>query len=57
MPGYSSSSSGSAAKFTAFSKGDLNCNGVLAQFTRQGSINSLGDVSGSHVPMIANELE
>jgi prepilin-type N-terminal cleavage/methylation domain-containing protein len=57
MPGYSGSGSGSSATFTAFAKGDLNCNGTLAQFSRQGSINSLGDVSGSHAPMIVSELE
>jgi type IV pilus assembly protein PilA len=57
MPGYTSSGSGSSAKFTAFSKGDLNCNGTLATFMRQGGVNSLGDVSGSHAPEIANELE
>jgi type IV pilus assembly protein PilA len=57
MPGYTGSGNGSSALFTAFSKGDLNCNTVLAQFSRQGAINSLGDVSGSHVPIIVNELE
>jgi prepilin-type N-terminal cleavage/methylation domain-containing protein len=57
MPGYSSSGTGSSARFTAYSKGDLNCNSVLAQFSRQGSINSMGDITGSHVPIITNELE
>lgn len=57
MPGYSSSGSGTSATFTAFAKGDLNCNSTLAQFSRQGLINSLGDVTGSHVPVIVNELE
>jgi len=57
MPGYSSAGFGSSALFTAYSKGDLNCNTVLAQFSRQGAINSMGDVSGSHIPIIVNELE
>jgi len=57
MPGYSSSGGGTTAVFTAFAKGDLNCDSILSQFIRQGSINSLGDVTGSHVPSIVNELE
>ena len=57
MPGYSASGAGTAAQFTAFSKGDLNCNGVLAQFSREGSINSNGDVTGSRLPVVVHELE
>jgi prepilin-type N-terminal cleavage/methylation domain-containing protein len=57
MPGYSASGTGSSAEFTAFAKGDLNCNGTLARFSRQGLINSLGDVSGSHAPVVVSELE
>jgi prepilin-type N-terminal cleavage/methylation domain-containing protein len=57
MPGYSASGTGSAAKFTAFSKGDLNCNRTLAEFSRAGEINSIGDVTGSRIPMVVNELE
>lgn len=57
LPGYSGSGEGSAAQFTAFAGGDLNCNAVLAKFSRQGSINSNGDVTGSYQPLIENELE
>jgi prepilin-type N-terminal cleavage/methylation domain-containing protein len=57
MPGYSSSGTGSAALFTAFAKGDLNCNNVLAKFSRNGAINSHGDVTGSQIPSVVNELE
>ena len=57
MPGFSASGSGSAAQFTAFSKGDLNCNGVLAQFSREGAINGNGDVTGSRIPLVVHELE
>lgn len=57
MPGYSASGSGSSAKFTAYSKGDLNCNGKLAEFFRSGEITMQGNVSGDHIPVIVNELE
>jgi prepilin-type N-terminal cleavage/methylation domain-containing protein len=57
LPGYSGTGVGSAAQFTAFAKGDLNCNGTLSTFSRNGSINSNGDVTGSYQPIIANELE
>jgi prepilin-type N-terminal cleavage/methylation domain-containing protein len=57
LPGYSSSGTGSSAKFTAYAKGDLNCNSTLSEFSRQGGINSNGDVTGSYQPLIVNELE
>jgi prepilin-type N-terminal cleavage/methylation domain-containing protein len=57
LPGYSGANTGSNSTFTAFARGDLNCNGVLATFTRNGNINSNGDVTGSHQPLIVNELE
>jgi prepilin-type N-terminal cleavage/methylation domain-containing protein len=57
MPGYSAVGTGSQSKFTAYAKGDLNCNKVLAEFARQGEINSLGDVTGSQLPIVINELE
>ena len=57
LPGYSGSGTGAAAQFTAFAKGDLNCNAVLSTFQRMGSINSNGDVTGSYQPVISNELE
>jgi prepilin-type N-terminal cleavage/methylation domain-containing protein len=57
MPGYSASGTGVGAVFTAFSKGDLNCNAKLARFIRQGSVSSSGDVTGSHVPNVVAELE
>jgi prepilin-type N-terminal cleavage/methylation domain-containing protein len=57
MPGYSSSGIGSDAQFTAYSKGDLNCNGKLAEFFRTGAVTSQGNVSGNTMPMIINELE
>jgi prepilin-type N-terminal cleavage/methylation domain-containing protein len=57
LPGYTSSATGAAAQFTAYAKGDLNCNTTLSEFSRQGSINSNGDVTGSYQPLIINELE
>jgi prepilin-type N-terminal cleavage/methylation domain-containing protein len=57
LPGYTGSATGSSAQFTAFAKGDLNCNSTLSQFIRTGAINSNGDVTGSYQPQIFNELE
>jgi prepilin-type N-terminal cleavage/methylation domain-containing protein len=57
MPGYSGSGAGTAATFTAYAKGDMNCNNTLAEFSREGRISSLGDVTGSRIPTIVNELE
>jgi prepilin-type N-terminal cleavage/methylation domain-containing protein len=57
MPGYSASGTARNAQFTAFAKGDLNCNSTLSTFSRTGSINGQGDVTGSRIPFIVNELE
>jgi prepilin-type N-terminal cleavage/methylation domain-containing protein len=57
LPGYSGNGTGSTSTFTAFAKGDLNCNTVLSTFERQGGVNSNGDVTGSYQPLIKNELE
>ena len=57
LPGYSGANTGPAATFTAYAKGDLNCNQVNSEFSRQGAINSNGDVTGSYQPLIVNELE
>ena len=57
LPGYTGSGNNAAAQFTAYAKGDLNCNSTFSQFSRQGAINSNGDVTGSYQPLILNELE
>jgi prepilin-type N-terminal cleavage/methylation domain-containing protein len=57
MPGYSASGTGTSAQFTAYSKGDANCNGRLSEFSRSGWISPQGDVTGNVVPLIKNELE
>jgi prepilin-type N-terminal cleavage/methylation domain-containing protein len=57
LPGYSGTLTGTSSQFTAFAKGDLDCDAILATFMRQGMINSNGDVTGSYQPTIVNELE
>ena len=57
LPRYQSTGTGSSAQFTAAASGDLNCNTTTSYFSRQGSINSNGDVTGSYQPLIINELE
>jgi prepilin-type N-terminal cleavage/methylation domain-containing protein len=57
MPGYSGTGTGAGAKFTAYAKGDLDCDKTLAKFIREGEINTMGDVTGSYQPYVENELE
>jgi hypothetical protein len=57
MPGYTGSGTNSNAQFTAYSKGDTNCNGTFSQFFRAGIISPQGNVTGDHIPHILNELE
>ena len=57
LPGYSGNLTGTLAVFTAYAKGDLDCDSTLATFVRQGGINSNGDVTGSYQPTVTNELE
>jgi len=57
LPRYVSAATGTSANFTARATGDLNCNSTNSDFSRQGSINSNGDVTGSYQPLIVNELE
>jgi prepilin-type N-terminal cleavage/methylation domain-containing protein len=57
LPHYASTGTGSSANFTAKATGDLNCNSTMSEFSRQGSIDSNGDVTGSYQPLIVNELE
>jgi prepilin-type N-terminal cleavage/methylation domain-containing protein len=57
-PVYTSAGTGTAALFTAVSRGDLDCDATLATFTRTGAINATtGDVTGNNQPAVANELE
>ncbi|HJX54572.1 MAG TPA: prepilin-type N-terminal cleavage/methylation domain-containing protein [Polyangia bacterium] len=57
LPGYTGALTGTSAQFTAYAKGDLDCDTILAEFSRNGKINSNGDVTGSYQPYIVNELE
>ena len=57
LPGYSGSDTGTNAQFTAYARGDLNCNTVKAEFFRNGRISSGGDVTGAAQPYVINELE
>lgn len=57
MPGYSSSGSGVSAQFTAYAKGDLDCDHTLAEFVRVGGVNAAGDPVGNFQPVVINELE
>jgi prepilin-type N-terminal cleavage/methylation domain-containing protein len=57
LPGYSGAGSGSGAKFTAGAFGDLNCNGTIAAFTRDGYITTTGDVAGQTQAIAKNEME
>lgn len=56
-PGYWGTGEGKAAEFTAYSKGDLNCNTTYSEFTRAGKVNAAGDVTGAYQPVVTNELE
>jgi len=57
LPGYSGSGQGSTAEFTAYARGNLNCDAKISQFLRQGGISSNGDVTGAMQPVVVNELE
>jgi prepilin-type N-terminal cleavage/methylation domain-containing protein len=56
LPGYSGDNAGTSAQFTAYAKGDLDCDGILSTFVRNGSILN-GDVTGAFQPQVTNELE
>ena len=57
MPHYAASGTGRDATFVAKATGDLDCDGVVATFERDGKIDAAGDVVGSRAPIITNELE
>ena len=57
MPAYEARGVGTNAQFTVSSRGDTNCNGVFAEFSRTGHVDSDGKVTGSWLPVVRNELE
>jgi prepilin-type N-terminal cleavage/methylation domain-containing protein len=57
VPGYTGALTGSSSQFTATAVGNLNCDTVYSEFTRQGSIDTNGDVQGQVQPMVVHEME
>jgi prepilin-type N-terminal cleavage/methylation domain-containing protein len=57
MPSYSGAGQGTAAYFTAYAQGNLDCDSVVAKFWRVGSIAAGGDVTGAFQAATQNELE
>jgi hypothetical protein len=57
VPGYTGSGAGTDAKFTAGAYGNLNCDSVISEFTRDGFITSTGDVTGQTQAIVKNEME
>jgi len=57
IPGYTSSGTGTSATFTAYSKGDLDCDGKFAEFWRIGHIDSAGKVDGNYQPIVKRPYE
>jgi prepilin-type N-terminal cleavage/methylation domain-containing protein len=57
MPSYSGVDQGTAAKFTAYAQGNLDCDEVVAKFWRNGAVGDNGDVTGAFQPASVNELE
>jgi prepilin-type N-terminal cleavage/methylation domain-containing protein len=57
LPGYSGSGTGTSAQFTAYARGNLNCDTKYAEFSRLGTVAGNGDVTGSSQATVVNELE
>jgi prepilin-type N-terminal cleavage/methylation domain-containing protein len=57
IPGYTSSDTGTNAKFTASALGDLNCNFTNSEFRRDGFVTSTGDVAGQVQAVVIREFE
>ena len=57
MPGFTGSDGGTNSQFTAYAKGDLDCDSTLAEFIRSGRVGSEGDPVGNFQPYVVNELE
>lgn len=54
---YWASGTGTGSRFTAVACGDLDCNGVYAEFTRRGWVTSSGDVTGDRSVFVLNPTE
>ena len=57
VPGYTGADSGTNSKFTAGAYGNLNCDAIVSEFTRDGFVTATGDVAGQTQPMVKNEME
>jgi type IV pilus assembly protein PilA len=58
MPGYTGAGTEAATVFTAAAKSDLDCDGTVAVFTRNGRVNATnGDPMGGGAVHIVNEGE
>lgn len=58
MPGFTSTGTGNAAQFTALAKSDLDCDGILSTFQRNGTVAGNSDeVSGGGGTYVVNEGE
>jgi prepilin-type N-terminal cleavage/methylation domain-containing protein len=57
VPGYTGAGVDTGSTFTAVALGNLDCDGDIAEFRREGFINASGDVAGQAQPEVVNELE
>lgn len=56
-PKYTSTGTGQTATFIAEATGDVDCNGILSDFSRAGGVTGDGEVTGARAPVVINELE
>ena len=57
LPTYQSSDTGLAARFTAAVLGNMDCDAVVSEFSREGFVTPSGDVAGQTQPFAKNETE
>jgi type II secretory pathway pseudopilin PulG len=58
IPRFESSGTGAAAVFTAQATSDLDCDGIVAIYERQGMVSAeAGEVTGGGTPAVTNENE
>lgn len=57
LPGYQSTGTGLDAKFKASALGNMDCDAVVAEFSRDGYVTPTGDVAGQTQPYAKNEME
>ena len=57
LPDYASGGTGTDAVFTATAFGDLDCDNTYSEYTRNGYVTAVGDVTGQTQPVTVNEME